>query len=244
MSFRTDLEQRGLSLELALDSYELSQIMEVVTRHWVKHHESIDICRSRVIVENGYGVRDHHRISTSERQNDWPKISRVLGSDFVDWFLRSNFHNSLSSEIGDFDISDEEGLGWGNIYFRLVRPGRPNDVGPLHRDSWFWKANEHYSMKGRDRRIKVWIPLVCEQHVNGLLVEEGSHKRTDLKWDIEVRDGIKKPVFDPSKNNVNMTLVDRRAGEAVIFHDELLHGGMVNSGEHTRVSVEFTCLAG
>ena len=244
MNMRADLEQKGLSLKLALNSFELSQVMDAVTQQWLRHHESIDRYRRIVIAENSYGIQDHHKISTSERQNDWPKISRVLGKEFLGWFLGSNFYDSLTSQIGSFDISDEEDLGWGNIYFRLVRPSKPYDVGPLHRDSWFWNANEQYSMKGRSRRIKVWIPLVCEQHVNGLLVEENSHKRNDLKWEIEERDGIKKPVFDRSRNNVNMTLVNRRAGQAIVFHDELLHGGMINSGKDTRVSIEFTCLVG
>ena len=45
----------------------------------------------------------------------------------------------------------------------------------------------------KKKRTKAWIDIHTEQGLNGLLVEPNSHKRTDIVFKGESRDGIEKP---------------------------------------------------
>src|SRR5262249_61766489 len=64
---------------------------------------------------------------------------------------------------------------------------------------------------------------------------EGGHN-------LEEREGCRKPVFDEGPAAVGMELLPLTAGQMVMFHDELLHGGVVNRGTSCRVSIELTVL--
>ena len=158
--------------------------------------------------------------------------------------MNSIFAQSLKDIIGNFIISDEESLGYGNLYWRIVRPAEQNDIGPVHRDAWFWEINDEYGMDREEynKRVKIWISIVTENGKNGLMVEKYSHKRKDIKWEGEMRYGLKKPVLLTEEKELKMRLLKTNPGDAIIFDDELLHGGHINNGEKTRVSMEFTAL--
>jgi ectoine hydroxylase-related dioxygenase (phytanoyl-CoA dioxygenase family) len=51
-----------------------------------------------------------------------------------------------------------------------------------------------------------------------------------------------KPVLDETPEELQMELLPLKAGEMVLFHDALLHGGVVNRGAACRVSIELTVL--
>jgi len=81
-----------------------------------------------------------------------------------------------------------------------------------------------------------------EPGANGLIVEPFSQQRTDICWNGEERHGINKPVLLMNADELKLILVDTIPGQAVVFNDLLLHGGAVNKGELSRVSLEFTML--
>ena len=66
--------------------------------------------------------------------------------------------------------------------------------------------------------------------------------RNDIKWSSEKRHGINKPILEMQEKDINPILVPSIPGQAIIFHDDLLHGGALNKGQTTRVSAEFTLL--
>ena len=49
-----------------------------------------------------------------------------------------------------FYLFEKDFLGWPNFYWRIVRPNKVNDVGPLHRDEWFWKLNPEFLEHAKD----------------------------------------------------------------------------------------------
>ena len=112
-------------------------------------------------------------------------------------------------------------------------------IGPLHADSWF-----HNLVSGADygmfppgtKTVKTWISIYTESGRNGLLVVPDSHKK---EWHCKVinKDGILKPSLDEV---VEGTLVATESGRLIVFNDKLLHGGAINQGYITRVSIEIT----
>jgi ectoine hydroxylase-related dioxygenase (phytanoyl-CoA dioxygenase family) len=88
-------------------------------------------------------------------------------------------------------------------------------------------------------RFKIWMAIHTEPGRNGLKMLADSHKRQWMHH-FELRDGINKPIFDEPEPE--MPLLPLKPGEMVLFHDETLHGGVVNPGETCRVSIELTVL--
>lgn len=184
--------------------------------------------------------RYHEKASLIDHKAAWPKTARILPPAAVSEIRTMPFMKYLESEFGEFLISDEEEVGWEEIYWRIVRPHAP-DIGPLHADSWFWKAGHGKMPEGKER-AKVWIAVYSESGRNGLRIVPGSHRQTDFRYHVTERDGILKPQIDENEADLPIELLPTEPGDVVIFHDDLVHGGAENRGSTTRVSLEFTLL--
>ena len=252
MTFENEINylpnKQGFSLEHHIDKTELSNFRKAISDQWIsKIKESSPEAYKKILDEN-ISIEEYHLVSDYlDHSKVWSKSSRILNKDFTDWFLESDFARNIEIKYGKFFISDENNLGWPNIYWRLVRPNKSSDIGPLHRDYWFWKLNSHwcyefFQSEKKYFRLKVWIPIHIEIGLNGLLVEPYSQNRENIKWYGEERHGIKKPVLLTPLNKLNPILLNTKVGNTVIFNDKLIHGGALNKGNKSRVSVEFTLI--
>lgn len=165
------------------------------------------------------------------------KKSRCIQFEDIEAVFNLKFYQKIVSDFGVRYVSDEENLGRPNIYWRIVRSDSPTDVGPFHADSWFWDLG-HGKIGSNERRIKIWIPLFQEQGKSGFGLVPNSHKE-NFEYGSVFKDGILKPTFDETKIKDRIVLLDSKPGTAVLFNDNLLHGGIVG-GNKTRVSIEFT----
>ena len=192
--------------------------------------------------EREFKLSHYHEISKFINHSlTWPKPTRILPENFVNWFLSTKYIRSLALEYGELEITDEEALGYPNIYWRITRPNKPRDIGPLHRDSWFWEIDKLNGKKFPEyKRLKSWVSINVEKGKNGLLVVEGSHKNKELKWDILEKDGKLKPYLNSKISSNEINLLKTSNNNVVTFDDDLVHGGSENLGETTRVSMEFT----
>ena len=188
--------------------------------------------------------RYHLELDDSTHNIISPKRNRIFSSVDVNSILSLHPISKLFGYFKNPIISDEEQLGYPNVYWRTVRPFSASDVGPVHRDEWFWILNKSFPRpKYPHIRTKVWIPLEVNPFENSLLVSEGSHKRTDINWIGEQRHGIQKPVLRTPLDEIPLKMVPATSGQSLIFHDRLLHGGSLNRGSMTRVSFEFTIIS-
>ena len=168
------------------------------------------------------------------------KPSRLLNKHQLEELLNSGLHTFLSKVFGDYAISDEETIGVAEVYWRIARPYQPSDIGPVHADSWFWELN---SWKVPDRqtiRTKIWIPINVEKSKSGLYVIPGSHATKSLSYVASSSCGKAKPI-NIGNIETESVLLDTPCCTAVVFHDDLLHGGSLNMGKLPRVSFEMTC---
>ena len=236
--------EKGYSLENELKHNELDIFKSAITTQWLDKINEIDPILASKIKKDRISIQEYHKISHLLKHSEiWSKSSRVLPEEFAHWFMKSDFASSLSDKYGEFYISDEDNLGWPNIYWRLVRPEEKGDIGPLHRDSWFWELNDDFPTPKYDfYRLKVWLPIFTEMGLNGLRLEPYSQKRTDIKWKGEQRHGINKPTLISPPSEFNTKLIDAIPGNSIVFNDKLIHGGALNQGSKCRVSVEFTMI--
>lgn len=173
-----------------------------------------------------------------ERFDDFKdKQGRIFPSTLAEAFLYSLVnYGYLNPHAGDF-VTDEENLGFPNIYWRLVRKNSSSDVGPIHADRWFWDLSKADFPRSHTR-VKVWMPLYQDDLNPSLLVLPGSQNQ---EFDYSSRRdsaGKTRPVFENIALSQRMKPAPVRVGQAIVFHDSLLHGGRVT--RENRVSVEFT----
>jgi len=165
------------------------------------------------------------------------KAFRMFDAESVERLKGHDFCKRLFTEDGSLFISDEENLGYPNIYWRLVRAGSASDVGPVHADHWFWDLG-HGSIPSGYRRVKTWIPLRQDADHVGLSIGPGTHQ-TNFHYEKVFKDGKYKPVFERGPVEHLLIPAPVRVGQAVVFHDRLLHGGEVSPRE-LRLSMELT----
>ena len=140
------------------------------------------------------------------------------------------------SENCDF-ITDEENLGYPNVYIRVVRALRNEDVGPMHADKWFWDLGS-LPFPETHRRLKVWAPLLQDDAKPALKIYPGSHTMT-FDYQGQIRsDGKIRPILNSADISRCVVRAPVKVGECIVFHDSLLHGGAVDNSN--RISVEFT----
>ncbi|MBT4259764.1 MAG: hypothetical protein HOD90_07600 [Nitrospina sp.] len=214
---------------------DLELFREVVTRHYQK-----------VLLNSGFNdeanlnqpIDTYHQFSQKvDHSNIWGKKDRILAEEDLEIFLSSEFFKSMKEQIGEINISGEEGVGYPEIYYRLVRPKPYVDVGPLHADRWFWDLGHGFTPEGY-KRIKFWFSLWNEPGLSGFRFVKGSHTK-EYDYEGEKRDGQMKPCFEEEKYNFEISPFLSKPGDFIIFNDSLLHGGLIG-GEKTRVSFEFT----
>lgn len=170
----------------------------------------------------------------------WTKDRRIFSPAEVDALLQKlSVFEKLRHVFGKFRVEDIEGIGYPEIYWRLVRPGTPSDVAIAHKDTWFFSITNHMSPEQQVGIVKVWLPVVTLVGGSGLAVSPGSHK-VDIPYKSEVRHGRAKPTGDVAVLDAfPMTLLPLEVGQAVAFDKGLLHKGIAHEGDITRVSIEF-----
>lgn len=235
-SIKKALEGESGYAKLTFFPADLKVLRDLIREQWLSRIS--DIAPAQVKRFEALPMDRYHELAdVIDHRTAWPKLSRILQQPAVDKIRQLATFSKLVEEFGDFTISDEENLGRENIYWRLVRPDSPSDVGPIHADQWFW-ALGHGSVPANVQRVKIWIAIYCESGRSGFRLVPGSH-RQEWPYHSVFRDGLSKPVIDIEDDELDIQIFDSRPGDAIVFHDKLLHGGAVG-GSLSRVSLEFT----
>jgi hypothetical protein len=226
----------GYTME-SLSPAELGRVRELITDQYLDRLGKIQ--PGLVGPAKAAGVQNYHTLPISfDHGKAWPKETRLLDPKHVSEFSRMGFMDRIRAQFGASATISHDELNW-----RVVRPNKPEDVGPVHADKWFWDAGYGYgSMPAGYDRFKIWVGIFTEPGLNGLTVKPQSHKSREWKHHFEVKGGINKPVLDEDEAALDMHLLPLKAGQMVLFHDEMLHGGAVNRGSACRVSIELTVL--
>ena len=228
---------RGYASSLALAPHELARMRFHIELQWRERLRACEPEHAEAVIARG--IERYHELSELvDHRALWPKRARILPAEAVADLRRTSLARALEEAYGPFTISGEEGTGGEEVYWRIVRPGHPNDTGPMHADRWFWDLGHGGTPAGVER-IKVWVAVVAESGLSGLRVVPGSHRR-EWRYHGEERDGMTKPQIDEDVDTLDLSLVPTGPGDAVVFDDRLLHGGGVGRGRLTRVSFEMT----
>lgn len=220
----------------SLSSGDLAFFQNIVQQHYLSVLKGKGGVTDAALLEQP--IYKYHSISDRvDHGGLWCKNNRILPKADYDAFLTADFFKDLQDVVGDVLISDEENIGYPEIYWRLVRPPPHHDVGPLHADAWFWNLGHGDTPEGY-QRIKFWFSLWNDEGQNGFRFVPGSHLK-DYPYKGKERDGFVKPSFNEDDHDLDVNIFRSTPGDFIIFNDKLLHGGAVG-GDNTRVSFEFT----
>jgi hypothetical protein len=185
-------------------------------------------------------LQEFHTIEGIDQAAMLNKDTRALPKESVDTILAMPFFSYVREAFGPFHLADEVDRGYDQITFRLVRPNRPEDVGFLHRDDWFWQ-NLNISAPSGFSRAKVWIPIISEPKLDSLRVAHGSH-RLNISHEREFKNGKLHITCDVDPKNIGLVQFYGEVGTPLFFNYETLHVGSLNRGTHSRISIETTIM--
>jgi hypothetical protein len=193
-------------------------------------------------------IKNYLNTSNPESHSElFKKKNRILPKKNYEKFIEESFLiKNLKDLFHNIHITDEENLGYGNIYWRLVRPHPFKDVGPFHKDKWGWDLSTHKIDENKFQRCKIWISITGGDKLGFKFLKNSVNSNFGFK--------IKEQSISPSfsfrnlsfdENNISVDEVVSLKGEKgtfIIFHDELLHTGEVLFNNFARLSIEFTFL--
>lgn len=238
---KAEVEQGKGFLVVSPEVTAYQQILPLIKEQYL--HVLQMHCPKKVAKFHDAAMSDYHKIYAAtdfEHGSIWNKNARLLGPQAVQTILSGPIGNDLTRLFGDYRIADEENMGWPGIYWRLVRPGN-TDIGSVHADKWFWDLGHGYMPQGY-KRLKLWMSIHSVPGSSGLQVVPNSHLHENWKYYGERRGGMQKPVLDEDPDSLDLYKVPTQPGHCILFNDKLLHGGMANHSDETRVSLEFTIL--
>lgn len=150
-------------------------------------------------------------------------------------------------EVEGLDYPYKDSL---SVYWRCVRPNKSSDIGAPHRDSTFWALPNAKDYDPRvpfeyKHRWKVWLPIFGCNKDNSLKLVPNSHKE-DVPVNIRMTQFGERPNIDSSwlmANEQNfISPTGGTIGQCVIFHDDTVHKGVLNTSANLRISAEFSVL--
>lgn len=223
-----------------LTGAEAKRLGEIIHRRMVYNAYNLHGSKAAERVEST-SLPQYHTVSDGLNHGKMlTKTGRILPQTDTEEITSMSIFDTFREAFGEVTLADEDNIGHPQVCMRVARPNRTEDVGFLHRDSWFW---EHYNWplpEGRNR-TKVWIGLDVIPEQNGLRLVPGSHKRRFGFAATNLGNKVKfDPDFDPSV--LPLETFPGASGEAVVFNYDTLHIGKLNTAPTTRVSIEFTLM--
>jgi ectoine hydroxylase-related dioxygenase (phytanoyl-CoA dioxygenase family) len=237
----------GYSTAFRIDADELAYFRNAISSQWMARIEAVYPEHAEQF--RAAGLEQYHTLSHLVSHSQlWPKESRVLSRDAVSTLSDFAFVRRLKALFGDdcrmSDVTffSESVAGYPEVYWRLVRPGVSTDVGGMHTDRWFHDIlGKDAPLFGDDETtVKMWLPIYTQPGLNGLYVVPGSHRK---EWRVKHTpgaDGYPRPSLDEPLDDDARRLLPVAPGQAILFNENLLHGGAVNAGSISSVSIEIT----
>ena len=204
-------------------------------------------CVSRVMREEGidldddFELRNYHKyIKSNEEHFKIVGRTRDLYPDDFN-FEVEEIIRKLSNVVG-FALTDIEPT-LGNQWHIIIRINRPNstDYNPPHKDFYGPWDKDGIIFKF----INLWIPICGVSEKSSLPLVPKSHLLPECKILRTFEGGVLggntyrvTSILEWDGKN-NLIRSDVKYGEVLIFSPHLIHGFAVNSGDETRVALEF-----
>lgn len=231
--------KKGFVVNKISNNDDLIKIKNFILKDYKKEIQKFTIKKN--IINN---IENYHLLNLNEKihKRIWTRDIRRASSKLKKQIVNTSFFSKIEKIYGKLTFSDMVEKGKPDIFWRLVRPMKKKDVGPIHADSWFWKANNIKIKKGY-KTLKFWMMISSNCHQGLGVIPFSQHKK---KWvyDIKYSDGLYKPNFKINKNKFRYKprIIKTDFSDYILFNYDLLHYGALNTTNVTRCSLEMTFL--
>lgn len=183
-------------------------------------------------------IRQYHLSHSEYHHLMAPKSARQFSRSDVGTFLSLPGFVAVKKIFCDFDVGDVvDDTGIQNVpevYFRLVRPSMASDIGMPHCDHWFHKK---FGLPYRiGSTYKLWIAVCAEPTLNGLCFYPSCN--FESLGEVFFENNRDWSRYGQFLGAAVMPMIS--TGEALLFRDDVVHGGALNRGTETRCSIEIT----
>lgn len=229
-----------LKSKLCEDDYLL--LRNLIERHFE------DLLKKNNLDPKKITINNYLNTSNPEKHAElFKKRNRILSKKYFEKFFNESFLiKNLTNLFKNIKVTDEENLGYGNIYWRLVRPHPFNDVGPFHKDKWGWDLSTHKIDENKFQRCKIWISIIGEDKLGFKFLPNSINSNFEFKTNERSKSSpfsFRNLLFDEKSIPTNeIVSLKGERGTFIMFHDELLHTGEVLFNNFARLSIEFTFL--
>ena len=98
---------QGFTLKNRISKNELSIFKKAINKQWLKRIKDTSPQIADEVIKKKITIENYHKISFRlKHQEIWKKSQRILPKDFVNWFLKSEFANSLKMLTPEFFKSE------------------------------------------------------------------------------------------------------------------------------------------
>ena len=127
-----------------------------------------------------------------------------------------------------------------DLYYRVVRKSKKDEISLVHRDIYFHKILDDWTPSSKVFNSKLWIPLFQKKE-QCLGVIPRSHEDNDFNDVNYIFENKKKIGFNCNFTRNDLTPVTVKYGQGLLFPSTLVHGSLpFDKLKSLRISAEFT----
>ena len=195
---------------------------------------------NEISINENFQLEDYHNFVTDELHSRiWGKKNRTFSPEFLKSYEVDRWFNGILACVKKKNVLDIEGIGYPEVYFRLVRPCHGDDTFGAHGDGVFYTMANNIPEHTWSKWLKVWFPITFEPLANTLGFYPES-MRIIPKFAYKVYSDKPRPVLvDSIEKFGQMKLPVQKVGEVAIFSPHLLHQAFNSGAKRSRVSIEF-----
>ena len=157
-----------------LVGYTLTEAEHQLVSSWIRAQWQARIVSCHPAVEeeiSTLSLKDYHTLDDKiDHPNLWPKQHRIFSKAQVEQFQAMSIFEQLRADLGPVVIADIEGLGYPELYWRLVRPHPHCDVAVAHADTWFYTITNKIPLARQKKLCKFWLSIHTTPGQSGLSV--------------------------------------------------------------------------
>jgi hypothetical protein len=236
--------EEGYCDEMHLRPDELSTLRKITSETWLSVIRRVAPDKVKQFERNG--IEQYHQLShLIDHARIWSTQERTYPTEAVDEIRSFSVFDFFDREFPGYRISTAMPPygDWGRtrINWRLVRPGKGLDLGPIHADHWFEAVIDGWRPDPETVRVKMWVPIHLELGLTGFAYLPGSHRMSLPFGRKSLADGSVKPEFDEANLPCPLKTMLTPCGTALLFNYSLVHRGENSDrATRTRVSMELT----
>lgn len=195
-------------------------------------------------IVNSKNISKFHKLNFDKEEyskiiNSSTRNIKINEKEFTKKILKSDIYNILIDHWGHYKTkivwvgsAKKKEIIDSRIGFRIARP-----VLLKKKDT----AKEHIDLYSNDRKsfLTIWIPLIGFTDKYSLQIYPGSHIQNHKPNNFEKNQKVISRTFKKSYvKKFSPFRPNLKKGQAIIFDPNIIHGGAINEGTLTRLSVE------